>query len=377
VRVLLITHEASRTGAPRIAALVARRLVGAGHDVRIVTRRPGPLEADFRDLAPTEIEPFYRVRRRLWLTPGAGLLALLVDTVLAAVTVLASRADVVYLNSTASVGYLRPALWLRRAVVLHGHESAEVAPRFVGPARAGRLLHRARLVGCSPSVQAALAGLAGVPVGEVALLPSVPDGPQVEASARAVADVVYRPGEIVVGCCGSVEHRKGADLWLQAARLVRQARPDAPVRFVWVGEVAEPALIDGAPEGTFVGPSANPYPHLARFDVATLPSRDDPFPLVVLEAMLLGTPVVAFGVGGVPDQVGSAGVLVPQGEVAGFAAAIVALVDDPDRRRELGRQAGERVAELYSVEAFGAGLIRVMESATGAPAATRSRILST
>ena len=67
----------------------------------------------------------------------------------------------------------------------------------------------------------------------------------------------------------------------------------------------DPAVVE------FVGPRANPYPHMRRFDVATLPSRDDPFPLVVLEAMLLGTPVVAFAVGSVADQIGSAGVIVP------------------------------------------------------------------
>ena len=47
MRVLLVTHEASRSGAPRVAVLVARALVEQGHSVRVLSRAPGPLLADF------------------------------------------------------------------------------------------------------------------------------------------------------------------------------------------------------------------------------------------------------------------------------------------------------------------------------------------
>lgn len=369
-RVLLVTHELSRTGAPRIALLVARSLGRRGARVSVVSRRPGPLEPEFAQAARTRLEPFLRVRRRLGLVSALAPVARAVDTASAVATLLRHRPDLVYLNSTASVAYLRACLLLRRRVVLHSHESTEVAERFIGPSRARALLRHARLVACSPSVQTSLAELAGVPVDEVVMLPSVPDGPAVEAAADLPPDVSYRPDEIVVGCCGSVEHRKGTDLWLEVAERVRAAHPQLPLRFVWVGEIVDPELTgrasDAAPPRTpwaevFVGPSANPYAHMRRFNIATLPSRDDPFPLVVLESMLLGTPVVAFAVGGVPEQIGDAGIVVPPLDVAAFADAVGALVADADLRSDLGRRARERARTRFSVEAFAELLDEVVE----------------
>jgi glycosyltransferase involved in cell wall biosynthesis len=356
VRVLVVTHEASLSGAPRIALLIARSLGEAGHHVEVVSRRPGPLADGFAALGPFRVEPFHRVRRRLALTPGARRLGRVADFLLAALTILRHRCDLVYLNSTASIAYLRPALFLRRPVVVHSHESAEVAERFVDPARARGALRRARLVACSPSTVGSLARMAGVPVDDVTLLPSVPDAVQVGDRAAASPVGSGDDGTVVIGCCGAVERRKGTDLWLAAARLVREAAPDVRLRFVWVGPVDDPdaaTAAEGQDDVVFTGPQANPYPLMNRFDIATLPSRDDPFPLVVMEAMLLGKPVVAFAVGGVAEQLGDTGVLVEPGDVPAFAAAILSLVRDRERGRELGRAAARRAETYYTPEGFG------------------------
>ncbi|MGF1664172.1 MAG: glycosyltransferase family 4 protein [Kineosporiaceae bacterium] len=360
MRVLLVTHEASLSGAPRVAVLVAACLAGRGHDVRVVSRRPGPLLAGFREVAPCSVEPLSRVRRRLWRT-GALRAERVLDAVLTTWTLLRHRPDLVYLNSTASAPYLAAALRLRCRVVLHSHESAEVARRFLAPRGALPRLSRALLVGCSPPAREDLAALAGVPAAEVVLLPSVPDAELVHRRAAAGPDPGFGAGEVVVGAVGSVEARKGTDLWAAAARRVRADRPGMPLRFVWVGGDADPALVGAPAPGEFLGPRPNPYPVMRRFDIATLPSRDDPFPLVVLEAMLLGVPVVAFAVGGVPEQVGDTGVLVPPGDVEAFAAAVRDLADDPGRRAELGRRARERAVDRFSPAAFRATLLAALE----------------
>jgi glycosyltransferase involved in cell wall biosynthesis len=363
VRILVVSHETSRTGAPRIGVLVTRTLVGLGHHVRVVARARGPLLQEFAAETTTFVEPFDRVRRRLWATPGLSLLALVVDTALAAITIVRRRPDLVYVNSTAAAVYLRPALWLRRRVLLHVHESKDLASVFFGRARCEEVLPRCILVACSPSVRIELAELAGVDTDEVILLPSVPDETEVRTRGSVPPDHGYVAEQLVVGCCGTVESRKGADLWLDAARLVLRAARGLPVRFVWVGEVAQPELIQEAPgEVEFLGPSRNPYPHLRRFDVATLPSRDDPFPLVVLEAMALGTPVVAFSVGGVAEQIGDAGLLVPPQDVEKFAAAVVSLLESAAERRRLGAEAARRVESRFSTSAFRSRLEGIVEA---------------
>ena len=136
MRVLLISHEASRTGAPRVAVLVARGLVEQGHSVQIVSRKRGPLLLEFATVAPTSVEFLNRVRRKLWSIRATRLIAYLVDTALATATLIRRRPDLVYVNSTAAAIYLRPARWLARRALLHVHESSALAASFLDTARA-------------------------------------------------------------------------------------------------------------------------------------------------------------------------------------------------------------------------------------------------
>jgi glycosyltransferase involved in cell wall biosynthesis len=359
VRVLLVTHEASRTGAPRVAVLVAQSLVRQGHSVRVVSRAHGPLLTDFQSAAPTSVEPLPRIRNKLWSWQLTRVVAYLLDTLIAIAMLARWSPDLIYVNTTAAGVYLRPALWLRRCVLLHVHESGAVATRLLAAVRAPQL-DGVTLVACSSSVQADLTAVVRRPV---ALLPSVPDGSSVRRLAEEPAEPSYNDSDLVVGCCGTVEYRKGPDLWMTIASRVVHAVPCQRVRFVWLGEVVEPLPTENLTEAEaeFIGPAANPYPHLRRFDIATLPSRDDPFPLVVLEAMLLGTPVVAFDVGGVAEQIGDAGIVVPAGDIDAFAAAVLKLITDEDTRKRLGTAASRRADEFYSADSFATNLAAIID----------------
>jgi glycosyltransferase involved in cell wall biosynthesis len=361
MHVVLVTHEASRTGAPRVAMLVARTLVADGHSVQIVSRGTGPLLGEFEGVAPTSREPFIRLRNRLRSWKATQGLAYLSDTLLTTATLLRRRPDLVYVNSTSASAYLRPARWLRCRVVLHVHESGAVAARFLRTSRSRRLPRDVTVVACSPSVQTELTAIAGRPSAEINLVPSVPDDAEVLRLSELPPDQPYSSDELVVGCCGTVEHRKGVDLWIECAKNVREAMPNRQVRFVWVGDVSESTLKEPVPGIDFVGPSSNPYAHMRRFDVATLPSRDDPFPLVVLEAMMVGTPMVAFGVGGVAQQLGDAGVVVSPGDVQTFANEVIKLLDNRAERERLGAKATSRVKTLYSTAAFARSITDLVE----------------
>lgn len=359
MKVLLVTHDATLSGAPRVAVLVARLMAEAGHDVRVLSRTPGPMLAQFAVVAPTTVEVAQRWRGRLW-RRAPRCVALPVDAVLAALTLVRDRPDLVYVNSTSAALYARVARWVRvPSIVLHVHESGANSAVFLRRAGLRRAGGPISWVACSPSVQQELADLLGVAETEIAMLASVPDDRDVHEQARADPRPGYADGVLVIGCCGTAERRKGVDLWETAAAKVIAAVPDRELRFVWVGAG------EGAGEGPveFLGAVANPYPHLKRFDLMVLPSRDDPFPLVVLESMLLGTPVVAFDVGAVREQVGDAGVMVPAEDVAALARAVVGLVLDDDERLRLGREAATRATTRFSTAAFARGLTNVVEAA--------------
>jgi glycosyltransferase involved in cell wall biosynthesis len=146
---------------------------------------------------------------------------------------------------------------------------------------------------------------------------------------------------------GQLGPHKGVDVLLEAYGglnpaiplvLVGLRRHDTPHRF---------------PDGVIVAENV-PHEDVLRAwthcAVAVVPSRwPDPSPLVALEAMAAGRPVVASAVGGLPDLVldGTTGILVPPGDAQALRASIVQLLADPERRTRMG-QAGRQRAAGYS-----------------------------
>ncbi len=152
-------------------------------------------------------------------------------------------------------------------------------------------------------------------------------------------------GAPVVGACGTIGWRKGTDLLLAAAQQL-----DPEVHVVWVGSTDRPVeaaryrrevrLRGLAGRVHLVGEQDRPEAWFAQFDIFALTSREDPFPLVALEAGRAGLPVVAFAGGGASEllaRAGSADLVCPPLDVVGFAARLSDLLDDPvDRTRRGG-----------------------------------------
>ncbi|MCB9385855.1 MAG: glycosyltransferase family 4 protein [Bryobacterales bacterium] len=83
-------------------------------------------------------------------------------------------------------------------------------------------------------------------------------------------------------------------------------------------------------------------------DIFVYPTRGDTLPLVVLEAMAGGLPIVSTTVGGVPFQVQSdCGLLAPPSDPTSIASATQELLDDEERRRAMGRKARLRVLAVF------------------------------
>jgi glycosyltransferase involved in cell wall biosynthesis len=106
----------------------------------------------------------------------------------------------------------------------------------------------------------------------------------------------------------------------------------------------------------YVGPVFDAAKHelLAAHDVFALPTARDAFPLVLLEAMQHGLPVVTTTVGAIADIVveGETGFLVPPGDVATLADRLGRLAADPALRRRLGAAGRARYADRFTFEAF-------------------------
>jgi glycosyltransferase involved in cell wall biosynthesis len=105
----------------------------------------------------------------------------------------------------------------------------------------------------------------------------------------------------------------------------------------------------------FTGWLADPRPMLAQMDVCLCPSLEpEPFGLVVLEAMILGVPVIASRHGGPLDIIeeGRDGLFFAPGDAEELAAHIVSLLGDAPLASRLARAGGDKVRSRYSIEAI-------------------------
>jgi glycosyltransferase involved in cell wall biosynthesis len=190
---------------------------------------------------------------------------------------------------------------------------------------------------------------------------------RLDRTDRAVTDGVRRElsvsdDTLLVGFTGNLIPRKGVDLLVRAAARVLETRKQ--VVFVAVGQVPIGNPVDYqaryeslarelgiADRFRFVGFREDVRPAVAEFDMLVLPSLQEPFGRSIIEAMALGTPVVASRVGGIPEIItdGRDGLLVEPGDVGGLAGAISSLLDDASRRAKLADAALETVRQRFDV----------------------------
>jgi len=171
---------------------------------------------------------------------------------------------------------------------------------------------------------------------------------------------------VLVGVVGRIKfHRKGQEIFVNAALLLRDRFPNA--RFLCIGSpfpdnqshlekllnlVHECGLEDYV---IYTGDVEDIKAAIAALDILVLSSvQPEPLAGVVVEAMALSRPVVATRAGGSIEQVddGVTGYLVEPGDAKSMAAGIEKLLEDPDRRRIFGENGHARFLEQFEFEPF-------------------------
>jgi glycogen(starch) synthase len=157
---------------------------------------------------------------------------------------------------------------------------------------------------------------------------------------------------------GRLEYRKGIDVLLQIIPDLLAAEPGLYVRIVGEDGGGYRKAFESklGSRVTFTGKidDAALQAEYAGCDLFVSPSRYESFGLIFLEAMREGKAVIGCDVGGMPEIIAAeeTGLLVPPGDVAALAAAILRLVRQPELRSRMGARGRELFFERFSAEAM-------------------------
>ena len=340
----MVVHSAKPAG----AQLVALGQAGALHHDHelVIAVGHGPLRAPFSELgeivrAPTRL-PIWGASPARW---ALDLFRAAPDALRLAWIIRRRRIDAVVANSTVLVAPVLAARLARVPVIVHAQE----APKS-RPVRALFRFHGAladTVVAISPWIAEAFGDArANVLLNPVGI--PIPERPPRRDHDDA------GPARIVV--VGTVDRHKRQDLAVAALASLRRQGVDGELTFVgheadaaYAAEVRALAEREGLGEHVhFAGQSSDVAAHVLGSDVLVLPAGEVT-PLVLMEAMALGVPVVAARMGSIPDVVvdGESGLLVVPDDADAFAAAIARLQREPALTRVLADGGRSRVEEHF------------------------------
>jgi glycosyltransferase involved in cell wall biosynthesis len=346
MRIVHCVTSGEAAGGQIVALQLARAARAAGHECAFVSPDDGP----FLEQARAEGFATHLVRLdRLFRVDGVARLAVVLRR---------ARADVVHTHTPLVAETLASsaAALARVPVVRHVH----IAHHFPANARQAGLYRR--LDNATARRAAALVTVSEATRQEL-LRQGYPDRIHVihngvrpsEAVAAAELDV-RRP---VVGEIARLAEVKGQRTLLRACASldasVVLAGADLEQGGAYRAELErEAAQLGMAHRVHFLGYRDDAAALLRAFDVLALPSTTEGLPLVLLEAMDAGIPVVATPVGGVPELVtnGETGLLVPPEDPDALAAALGRLLAEPDTARRLAAAAKARVDADFSEHAM-------------------------
>ena len=163
------------------------------------------------------------------------------------------------------------------------------------------------------------------------------------------------PGETRLAIVGRLIPIKGHEVLLEALRRARDDVPELTLEIAGDGPLdaqlrATATRLGLADRVTFLGRVAPPGPVYERAEIVVVSSFGEGFGMAALEAMERGRAVIASDVGGLPEIVAQeeTGLVVPPGDPAALASAIVELARDPARTAALGAAGRERARSAFS-----------------------------
>jgi glycosyltransferase involved in cell wall biosynthesis len=366
---IIAVHQASRTGAPMLGLAITRVLSQRGFKILSVVMESGELVADFSKLSDVVVlssapkSPDELLAGKLDELRETGLL-------LPATTVLMNSAGLHGLHEVFKDKGFR--------VISLIHEFLSSYPLF---ARASVLQH-SDLAVYSSHITLADANQACLVKCESKVIPQGIIDPEFGVlSKHAGKEYLLQHYGIptdafVVLACGTLEQRKGVDIFTQVAiQILQSSSPRSDLYFIWVG-----ANNDGDLQPTiwaktdleqsgiernvfFVGAKRDLSHYFAGADLFMLPSRRDPLPCVLHLAMAAALPVLAFGNSGGAAEVlvDGGGKILPYGNVGAMCQGLLEYYNDRNSCTTDGAIGRELIKSKYQLDDYVDSLLEIAE----------------
>jgi len=300
--VLVVSHEATRTGAPILAWNICAELRHR-YNVVVLLLGDGDILDYFDTAAHVVVGPYTPADRHAYaITP-------VIEALCKRYTF---RQAIV--NSIVSRGVLQPLAenFVPSVLLIHEFFNFFCSPDELVDAMAwaGRTVFSASMVRDSAAIErtrpAALASPI-IPQGK-SIIPAQPRSDKASARANALATLIAnrKTKPFIVLGAGTVEYRKGVDLFVATAAEIKRRDPDADILMVWIGRVVsvyqdyadfiEEQVKQSGLKNRFelLGPTSDLEEIYGLADVCFISSRLDPLPNIAIDAMSAGLPVLCF-----------------------------------------------------------------------------------
>lgn len=374
--ILFIGHEASRTGAPFTQLYLMQWIKQhTSHEVALVLLWGGDLLTEFEKLGEVYVldrgKPAVSLKERA-LFKLNSLTQYQRKSIFNHVS--RQKPSVIFANTTISLDLaVEFKQRLNVPLILNVHELESVFYYYSAKDFAQNVVHVDSFIPGSYAVKKYYHTFCDIPKNKIRVIYDFIDSHlRGDSTAEEIRNEFHIPKEAkIVGAIASLEWRKGADLFVRVAQQVLSSNPDS--YFIWVGgkpdshhfkEIMRDARMLGLTDRLlFVGGKKDLRGYYDAFDVFLLTSREDPFPLVCLEAALAGKPVICFeGSGGMPEFVcDDAGFLVPYLDTTQMAEKTLFLLEHHEVAQQMGAVGRKRVQDQHTIATIGPAMYEVIQ----------------
>jgi glycosyltransferase involved in cell wall biosynthesis len=386
-KIIFISHDASRTGAPFVLLHLLEWLKkNTDMEFIILLKNPeGELLSEFKKLGKifsfseisfSDYTITARIKRRI-----KKIFNSFRAPVISANEIIEFNPRIIYANTVVScdVAYeIQNYMTNKPRIICHIHELEIAINKYLGKENFNKVKHKIDYyIAVSNAVQNNLFLNHNISTNKIhlvnAFIPAIQYS-KFHTINELKLNLGLKEKDFLITGCGTIDWRKSPDLFIQIAGYVLNKTSATDIYFIWIGGELDSIefqhlLYDIKKLGfekqiKILGTVSNPIDYLGISDLFLMTSREDPYPLVCLEAASRSVPILCFSdAGGIPEFVqDDAGCIIPYLNTFLMSEKIIELIKDREQRNRLGKNGQHKVIQNHDVSIAGKKIESILKN---------------